>query len=449
MPLSFTENFNHLNENISGFTRPDALSRIPAQPALMDELEKTAREAAAAFPGNNELGRLMVLPIPGWGAPLFATDSVMQELVLAAARKQVEADPHFKRLKDATIGGMEAYLRNMETEASMTQKKLDDTVDQMKGQIEQMTRQAMDELMRPDDTRDKENVIMQTDPKQVDDVVQHIIREATTAYTEQARSNGTLALPNAKIDIKQSEGNDESGNPDIKNKVVGQIPVQLIGLAVGANFQGAFPATFTSAMESTSAMDLAIGNILFKSDPDAAEAFAALRHRQRYPHQQTDYTLYRNEALASAVILNGDASRYAANALDLAMKKADELGDNIAALSLKDIAGKAEDIADQAVPEGTGAKMDKIEAAFEPVTDYYQSYLGKKTTDSETQARAKITEMVLATQMKSADADVQQVAGSFLAHPETQAFMKANAADIVSDEVNAAKPAAKAAAPRN
>jgi len=447
MQKSFTDSFNNLNENKDGFTRADELSRIPVQPAVMDTLAKTAQEAAAAFPEDDTLGNLIVLPVPGWGAPLFATNTVIQQLAQAAAFKEVQADHHFQSVRNNLVNETMTGAMN---EAKASGKPFDLKAAQQKTQeaVTQLTNRAMDELMRPDATRKPEEIIMETDPKRVNDAMEHIIREATEAHAVQAAANGTLAFPNTTIDITQTEDPDETGNPDLKKTVIGQLPVQMIALAVSNNYKVSYPATFTAEMSATTAMDRAIGNIIFKGDPDAAEAFAALRHRQRYPHQQTDYAIYRNEALASNVILHGDASRYAADAFDLAMKKADELGDNISAVSLKDLAGMAEDIADQAVPEGTGDKMDKIEEAFEPVTDYYQSYLDKKTTDTEEQARAKIAEMVLAIQLKSDDADIKQVANSFLAPPETQAFMKAAAADVVTDELNAAKPATKAVAPR-
>jgi len=72
---SIAKSFNRIKD---AFTRINEASRIPRSPSLMDRLQTEASQVAAAQ--SPELDNLVVLPIPGWGEPLYMADKVRAQI---------------------------------------------------------------------------------------------------------------------------------------------------------------------------------------------------------------------------------------------------------------------------------------------------------------------------------------------------------------------------------
>lgn len=359
MAQSFIQDFNRFSEE----HRFSDAARIARNPALMDMVQAVAQEAAEAFP--DKLNNLIVLPVPGWGAPLFATNKVMEELAE-------------KVLKDKNLA---QDLRYNPTAA----------------------------------------------PQLINSAIEELIRKATRALDEKTRISGTVAIPEAELD---------------------GIPVKIIALASSDHFRVRFPERYTDEMAAAATIDRAIGQIVLQ-DEDAAAAYEALRQRQRFPGKDSsDYALYRREAAAASIILNGDISRYTADSLDDALKAADKLGDKFYKLTPPELMARADKISDDSFM--SAETLFRIQKAYKPVTDYYQKNLAGDDTDVLKEVYTRVIDIMRENQ---ADPEVFRAGQRFLSAPQTQAFLLENAREFmqrsVLDFVNNHDPKLKMYQPRH
>ena len=244
-------------------------------------------------------------------------------------------------------------------------------------------------------------------------------------------------------DMVAKIGAQTSGTAAFISQAQGGTPATLIALvASNASFDGIFPDGYTKEMAGTSVQDLAIGKLIFKNSPrgatissheaeSAAEAFAMLRHIQRFG-KDTAYLTLRREVTAAAAVLRSDTDHYTTDSLERAAQVADELGDRFPRLLLRDTASLAAKIAAQ--NSLNTATLEKIRNAYHPVAEYLRGRdpgelpMHFDTTETHTTVLRKIVKVMAA---HRADADILKTGQGVLSHPETQQFL----ADLAKDNV--------------
>ena len=238
-------------------------------------------------------------------------------------------------------------------------------------------------------------------------------------------------------------GAQTSGTAAFISQAQGGTSATLIAL-VGSRqqFRDIFPDGYTEEMAGTSIQDLALGKLIFKNSPrgatissheaeSAAEAFAMLRHIQRFG-KDTAYLTLRREVTAAAAVLRSDTDHYTTDSLEQAVKVADKLGDRFPRLLLRDTASLAAKIA--AENHLDAATLEKIRNAYHPVAEYLRGRdpgelpMHWDATETHTTTCRKIIKVM---SKHRADADIFKAGQRFLSHPETQQFLSELARDNI------------------
>lgn len=261
---------------------------------------------------------------------------------------------------------------------------------------------------------------------------------ATPTVMQQLAQADSQKVDEARQRITDEAAQYQTPGTRAKADNIAGVPVTLITLADSAHQDVKYPGSYTRDMAAAATIDLMIGAIIFKNNADGVQAYAALRHAQRYPGQKTDYEILRQEAMAADVINTGSTDRYAPGAVEGAMELAGIMGKDMAAVSPADLREMAENIADKTVPHGV--TLQGIEDALAGITDYSQ-----RTTDTPEQKRKNTCTMMKQVETYYARAaedsenavdvrkrdvvseEVHRLAKNFLAGPGTKAFMVANA----------------------
>jgi hypothetical protein len=234
-----------------------------------------------------------------------------------------------------------------------------------------------------------------------------------------------------------------------RNALLAGTPVNLIALD-SENIPGLFNGRFTKEMRAIFNLDHEIGHHIVRNglpSPEkgvtlhkaeaAADAFAALRHIQRFG-KNTGQAGNRAENIAYCIILFSDMVHYTSGAIQRAFGIADEMGDDFFNLPLQETAELAAKIADETALDGLTLK--KIAEAYLPIAGYCRASMGspqeivRKLYDPEaTEALAVFcqgTVTVMANPVHRSDADIFNAGKRFLSAPQLQEFMtKAAAAD--------------------
>jgi hypothetical protein len=133
----------------------------------------------------------------------------------------------------------------------------------------------------------------------------------------------------------------------------------------------------TQAMQLLFDLDHEIGHHILKNGfqypgvsgqtaESAADAYAMLRHIQRFG-KNTDYAGAYSKEKAFHVVLESDAEHYTSDAVLRAIQLADEMGEGIFKLSLRETAARAEKIADDCHLDDR--RLKKIHNAFRPAAE--------------------------------------------------------------------------------
>jgi hypothetical protein len=254
------------------------------------------------------------------------------------------------------------------------------------------------------------------------------IREAVAKYT------GVLKANNA------------SGLAEYKASLAGT-PVNLIALD-SKNIMGIFTERFTKEMRAIFNLDHEIGHHIIRNGTPslekgvtlhksecAADAFAMLRHIQRYG-KNTDRAGNRSENIAYCITLLSDMVHYTSAALQQAFEVADKMGDDFFKLSLHETAELAATIADDTAL--VGVTLKKIAEAYLPVANYCKANMGngqeivRKLYDADaTEAHTILCQgvvSVMANPANSNDPDIFNAGKRFLSAPQLKEFMTKAAA---------------------
>lgn len=218
-----------------------------------------------------------------------------------------------------------------------------------------------------------------------------------------------------------------------RNYKVAGLPVNLIGLH-SENILGIFSGRYTKEMQAVFTLDHEIGHLVlrngFASDAhkaeSAAEAFAMLRHIQRYG-KDTDQLGDMAGRVAASIVLFSDTEHYTTEAVQRAIKKADELGESFFRLSLFDTARLAEDIGDACASD---ISLIKIRDAYLPVAQVCETRLGplmdvgRKICNEDPAAYALFCRETVAVMRRyQHDPDIFRAGQQFLSWPPVQKFM--------------------------
>jgi hypothetical protein len=191
-------------------------------------------------------------------------------------------------------------------------------------------------------------------------------------------TNSTAAIRKAVKEIANDmRARNHVGKAYSKYKL-NETPVRLIALN-SDSITGAFadPYTpYTKEMDAIFTLDHELGHLIlwngsrsiFGTSPQlaesAADAFAMLRHIQRFG-KNTDQAGRLCERLANLVVMRCDTEHYTSNAVQRAIEIADEMGDDLFKLSLRETARLAAEIADDNhLDQRT---LDKIGMAYVPI----------------------------------------------------------------------------------
>ena len=220
-------------------------------------------------------------------------------------------------------------------------------------------------------------------------------------------------------------------------------PATLIALvASNKQFRGIFPEGYTEEMAGTAVQDYVLGQLIIKNGPQGAkispqeaesfaEAFAMLRHIQRFG-KDTAYAMLRREVTSAAIVLRSDTAHYTTDAFERAIEVADGLGDNFSRLLLRDVASLAGRIT--AETRLDSATLQKIQQAYHEVAEYLRGRdpgelpMHFDVAGTHTTVLRKIVKVMAAYRT---DADIFKAGQRFLSYPETQQFL----AELAKDNV--------------
>jgi hypothetical protein len=196
---------------------------------------------------------------------------------------------------------------------------------------------------------------------------------------------------------------------------------------------------FTKKMQALYALDHEIGHHIlrngfpsvFKGSPhlaeSAADAFAVLRHIQRF-RKNTDQIGFKAARAAASLVLFGDAEHYTANAVQRAVEVAADKGKDFFTLSLRETAELAAQIADDTHLDNR--RLKKLTDAYQPVADYCAAHIGDawevngRLNAGDEAALAAVCRRTLAVMRKRKnDADILKAGKQFLSLPRHRNFM--------------------------
>jgi hypothetical protein len=203
-------------------------------------------------------------------------------------------------------------------------------------------------------------------------------------------------------------------------------------------------ARLTKRMKALYALDHEIGHHILKNGfpalfdgsghlaESAADVFATLRHIQRFGKNTGLAENSRNRAAAAAVLF-ADTDHYTTDAVERALKFADEMGEGFFKLSLRETAEHAAKIADECALDNKTLK--RISDAFQPVATYCAAHIGDaweisaKLNAEDKEAYAIFCRQTLAVMKKyHNDPAVVKAGERFLSRPSIQNFMAATPA---------------------
>lgn len=208
--------------------------------------------------------------------------------------------------------------------------------------------------------------------------------------------------------------------------------VQLIGM--NAQPPGIYSARYTQKMLSIAIFDHEMGHLVVKGGyahsalfahraECAADAYAALRHIQRFG-METDFFEHYNKA--KLIVLGISAIHYT-DAVVQQVKRLAET-ENLSSLSLRETAALAAKIASQCyIPDPI---LKKISAAFAPVQQAGIRQIGSKAAVSEESRQENVDAWLLFCRETLAvikehrdDPDIFRAGKRFLSHPVSKKFM--------------------------
>lgn len=185
------------------------------------------------------------------------------------------------------------------------------------------------------------------------------VKAAVESIARRMRKRGVAGLANRRYNLAGTD-------------------VKLI--AMSKNPTGIFSERFTKEMRLMFTLDHEIGHHILKNGSRyrgvsaqqaerACDAFAMLRHIQRFG-KNTDYAGGCAQERAANIVLLGNAEHYTTDAILGAIEVADEMGDDIYGLSLRETATLAEKIAAEGPLKNR--TLRKIQRAFEPAAEVYK-----------------------------------------------------------------------------
>ncbi len=204
-----------------------------------------------------------------------------------------------------------------------------------------------------------------------------------------------------------------------KNYDLAGTSVNLIALSENPNVS--VSARCTKEMKDIFFLDHEIGHHILKNGyfsaeisrqqaEAAADAYAMLRHIQRFG-KNTDHAAFYDDDRASRIILLSDPEHYTADAIQGAIRLADEM--DISGLSLRETAALAEKIADKYRMDDE--TLDKICKAFEPAAEIFKEAKGWNG--------ACLKEVVEAMRKHKKDPDIVMAGKRFFNIPSRKEFV--------------------------
>jgi len=227
---------------------------------------------------------------------------------------------------------------------------------------------------------------------------------------------------------------------------LGGTPVNLIALQDSSEIKGLFSDRFTREMDIIFTLDHEIGHHIVKNGhptsrffgasphltESAADAFAMLRHIQRFG-KNTDQAGNLAQKVAGYAVLFADTEHYTTNALQRAIKVADEMGDYIFSLPLHQTAELAAKIA--AESELDRKALKRIRDAYKSCARNCEARIGNrrdvltKLYDGDKDACALYCRETLAVMRRHQnDPAVFKAGKEFLNYPPVKKFMMEAAA---------------------
>jgi len=210
--------------------------------------------------------------------------------------------------------------------------------------------------------------------------------------------------------------------------------INLIALANPKEIVGNFSDRHTKEMQTVFTLDHQIGLHAVKSGASlsanklqsAAEAYAMLRHIQRYG-TNTDLAAIRTNDAAANLVLFANTAHYTADTLQQVTEMANSMGKEFFKLPPRRLAEMAAQIADDNHPDLR--TLRKLKSAFKPVASRIDGDVFDKLANKDPQTCAMLCRETLAVMQKNAgNAAIIKAGKRFLSTPALKEFITAKAA---------------------
>jgi hypothetical protein len=196
-------------------------------------------------------------------------------------------------------------------------------------------------------------------------------------------------------------------------------------IALDNRYTDNYPQNFTKEMDAIFTLDHEIGHLIITKGPSpnehlsecAADAFATLRHIQRFG-KSTDILEYLRDKTVQGAIFDTEIAHYTTDAIELASKEADKMGNRFFELSLRETAILAAKIADEA--RLAKEALINIQSAYQPIAEHHQTH-GRIDADT-------VRSIIDVMNEHRNDPDVIKIGKRFLNARRLQAFIKKSAA---------------------